>query len=179
MKMKNVYYLLFLSAIVGYVYDIVLDGVSLSQMNPANTSPRLRSSSSRERAMNERERVSMIFHYSFSHVLTSGLIHHSLAHTFSVMPFLSCLFCVILQLLAVARTTFEECVDQGMHAIDCKEFIDGEIINTFTGLDQYIQTKIVGKRSEDDEYYNAVVIPMSDEYMTLGRDGDGMIYYDL
>ncbi len=86
---------------------------------------------------------------------------------------------MILQLLAVARTTFEECVDQGMIAIDCKEFIDEEIINTFTGLDQYIQTKIVGKRSEDEEYYNAVVIPMSDEYMTLGRDGDGVIYYDL
>lgn len=176
MKMKNVYYLLFLSAIVGYVYDIVLDGVQLSQMNPpGNTSPRLRST-----AMNERERVSMISQYSsFSHFLTGGLIHHSLAHTFSVMPFLSFLFCVILQLLAVARTTFEECVQQGMTTVGCKEFIDEEILTTFTGLDQYIQTKIVGKRSEDDEYYNAVVIPMSDEYLTLGRDGDGIIYYDL
>ena len=95
------------------------------------------------------------------------------------MPFLSCLFCVILQLLAVARTTFEECVDQGMTAIDCQEFIDEEIVTTFTGLDQYIQTKIVGKRSEDDENYNVVVIPMGDDYMTLGRDSDGMIYYDL
>lgn len=176
MKMKNVYYLLFLSAIVGYVYDIVLDGVQLSQMNPpGNTSPRLRST-----AMNERERVSMISQYSsFSHVLTGGLIHHSLAHTFSVMPFLSCLFCVILQLLAVARTTFEECVNEGMTTLDCQEFIDTEIVNTFTGLDQYIQTKIVGKRSEDDENYNAVVIPMCDDFMTCGRDYDGLIYYDL
>lgn len=70
-------------------------------------------------------------------------------------------------------------MDQHMDATACKEFIDEEILTTFTGIDQFIQTKIVGKRSEDDEYYNAVVIPMSDEYMTLGRDGDGMIYYDL
>ena len=66
-----------------------------------------------------------------------------------------------------------------MDASACKEFIDEEILTTFTGIDQYIQSKIVGKRSEDDEYYNAVVIPMSDEFMTLGRDGDGVIYYDL
>ncbi len=91
MKMKNVYYLLFLSAIVGYVYDIVLDVVQLSQMNPpGNTSPRLRST-----AMNERERVSMISQYSsFSHVLTAvSFIIHWLTLSLLCHFFPACFVC--------------------------------------------------------------------------------------
>lgn len=66
-----------------------------------------------------------------------------------------------------------------MTAIQCKDFIDTQILSLFTEEDRFIRTKIVGKRDETDEWYNAIVIPMADNDLTLGRDGDGLVYYDL
>lgn len=135
MKLRNTYYLLFLSAIVGYVYDIVLDGVASASRNLDSSSPMLRGMGRLD-----------------ARVLDS-------------------------RLLAVVKETWTECVDQRLSAIDCKEFIDEEILTEFTGIDKFIQTKIVGKRNGLDEYYNAVVIPMDDDHMVVGRDGQ--VIYDL
>jgi len=64
-------------------------------------------------------------------------------------------------------------------AEECKDFIDKEIYTLFTEQDQYIRSIIIGKRLKSDRVYNAVVIPMNDNDMVEGRDGDGMVYYDL
>lgn len=66
-----------------------------------------------------------------------------------------------------------------MHVVTCKEYIDEYILTHFEGRDKYIRVIIKGKRSTGDEWYNTVVIYMDDYDMTLGRDSDGMIYYDL
>ena len=66
-----------------------------------------------------------------------------------------------------------------MTAIACKEFIDEEILTIFTEQDKFIRTRIIGKRSTEDEWYNAVTILMDDNDVVLGRDGDGMVYYGL
>ena len=66
-----------------------------------------------------------------------------------------------------------------MQAHVCKEFIDQEILSTFTGRDKYIRVIIKGKRSTGDEWYNTVVITMNDMDMAVGRDLDGLITYDL
>lgn len=62
-----------------------------------------------------------------------------------------------------------------MTAIQCKEFIDEEIISTFTDRDKYIRVIIKGKRKKGDSWYNTVVIYMDDNDMSLGRDGDGQV----
>lgn len=66
-----------------------------------------------------------------------------------------------------------------MKAEDCKEFIDKEIHDLFTDKDRYVRTLIMGKRKEDDQLYNVISIQMNDADMVEGRDGNGMIYYDL
>lgn len=77
-----------------------------------------------------------------------------------------------------------------MTVIACKDFIDEEIL-TFTEdnpldprwgydpRDHFVRTRIVGKRSEQDFWYNTIVIPMDENDMVLGRDHDGVIHYDL
>lgn len=55
------------------------------------------------------------------------------------------------------------CVDEGMDAVACKEFIDYEIFNYFTEQDQFIRTRIIGKRSfAEDDWYNVIVIMMDE-----------------
>lgn len=66
-----------------------------------------------------------------------------------------------------------------MTPVECKEFIDEEIHTFFTEEDRYIQTRIISQRNEADEWYNCVVIGMDDNDMVLGRNGDGLVYYDL
>ena len=58
-------------------------------------------------------------------------------------------------------------------------FIDEEILSLFEGDDRMTRTILVGKRSILDVFYNSIVIYMDDDNLALGRDGDGMIYYDL
>ena len=85
----------------------------------------------------------------------------------------------IAQILAVTKSAWPECINNHLTAIQCKEFIDTEILAFFTERDRFIQTRIVGPRNDDDEWYNAVVIAMDDSDHCVGRDGDGLIYYDL
>lgn len=66
-----------------------------------------------------------------------------------------------------------------MNGVSCKNFIDEEILSTFTGMDRNTRTNIVGKRDVMDVFYNTVVILMDDGDHVMGRDGDGMVYYDL
>lgn len=83
------------------------------------------------------------------------------------------------QMLATTKEVWPECVAQGMSAIECKFFIDDEILRLFTGEDQFIRTRIIGKRAYEDLWYNAVSIKMDDNDLALGRDSDGWIYYTL
>jgi hypothetical protein len=66
-----------------------------------------------------------------------------------------------------------------MTAVACKDFIDREIFQLFTERDQYVRSIIIGKRLKSDTWYNTVVILMNDNDMVEGRDGDGLVYYDL
>ena len=113
--------------------------------------------------------------------------------------------------MEVVKETFPECVEQHMNGIQCKTYIDEEILKTFTGDDRMTRTVLVEKRSILDIFYNSVVIPMDDDDIVLvsfgemwpaawfmanvhvtgpiyicfliwllqGRDGDGLVYYDL
>ena len=82
-------------------------------------------------------------------------------------------------MLIVSKSIWPECVNLRMSAGQCKEFIDNEIYNLFTDKDRYIRSLIVTKRTKTDPHYNAVSILMNDGDMVLGRDGNGMVYYDL
>ena len=66
-----------------------------------------------------------------------------------------------------------------MIAQTCKQFIDEEILTTFTDRDRYIRVIIKDKRKEYDEWYNTVVIYINDRHIVVGRDGDGIAYYDF
>jgi hypothetical protein len=68
-----------------------------------------------------------------------------------------------------------------MTAEQCKDFIDDIIYTSdqYTDQDKYVRSIIIGKRFKSDREYNSVVIMMNDDDMVFGRDGDGLIYYDL
>ncbi len=66
-----------------------------------------------------------------------------------------------------------------MNGVECKNFIDQEILSLFTGEDRMTRTVVTGKRSIMDFFYNSVVIYMDDGDIVQGRDGDGLIHYDL
>lgn len=83
------------------------------------------------------------------------------------------------RIMEVFKDTWPECTKQNMHALDCKQFIDEEIITTFTGRDRYIRVILRDKRKKWDDWYNTVVIHINDRHMTVGRDGDGIAYYDF
>lgn len=83
------------------------------------------------------------------------------------------------RILAVAKTRWPECI-QGNKSVDqCKTLIDQEVLDLNTENDRFIRTIIVGKRNEDDDLSNAIVVPMGDDDRVIGRDGDGLIYYDF
>lgn len=90
-----------------------------------------------------------------------------------------CTTSLVPQMLEVTKDAWPECVNLRMTALDCKAFIDNEIYSLFTERDKYVRSIIIGKRTKEDQWYNAVVIQMGDDDMVQGRDGDGMIYYDL
>lgn len=83
------------------------------------------------------------------------------------------------RLLKVTKDTWYECKDHNMDGVQCKEFIDHEILTLFEGQDRYIEAHIVSKRATADEWYNCIVIGMDDNDLTLGRDGDGLVWYDF
>ena len=83
------------------------------------------------------------------------------------------------KLLEVTKEAWPECVQNHLTALECKDFIDNEIYELFTERDQYVRSIIIGKRTKGDKWYNAVVIMMNDADMVMGRDGDGLVYYDL
>lgn len=82
-------------------------------------------------------------------------------------------------MLATTKEVWTECVDQSLSAYECKDFIDHEIRTLFTGDDKNIPTRIIGKRSKQDMWYNAVYITMDDNDLTVGKDCDGWVYYNL
>ena len=84
-----------------------------------------------------------------------------------------------LQLLAVTKSSWNECKAQKMTGEECKTFIDLEIYNLFTDRDRYIRTIIKGKRKKTDKYYNAVSILIGDNDMVEGLLGDGVVTYEL
>lgn len=83
------------------------------------------------------------------------------------------------QIAEVFKETWPECVDQKLTAVQCKEFIDEEILTTFTERDRHIRVIIKGKRSTGDPWYNTVVITMNDSDIVVGTNGDGQVEYDL
>ena len=62
---------------------------------------------------------------------------------------------------------------------ECKAFIDLFIYENFEGKDRYTRSIIQSRRKETDILYNAVTIVMDDGDMAIGRNGDGVMYYDL
>lgn len=83
------------------------------------------------------------------------------------------------QILAVAKTQWPECTSRKLSAVQCKNLIDAEVLDMNTENDRFIRTIVVGKRNVNDELSNSIVIFMDDYDRVLGRDGDGMIYYDF
>lgn len=52
----------------------------------------------------------------------------------------------------------------GNKSVDqCKTLIDQEVLDLNTENDRFIRTIIVGKRNEDDDLSNAIVVPMGDD----------------
>ena len=83
------------------------------------------------------------------------------------------------RMMEVFKETWPECVSQSMYAWQCKEFIDEEILTTFTERDKLIRVIIKDKRKNGDEWYNTVVITMDDQDMARGIEDDGLIAYDF
>ena len=81
------------------------------------------------------------------------------------------------------KTTWPLCTENHMTGEECQAYIDEEIITLFEGEDRNMRTHIVKKREATavnvDEWYNAMVIPMDDNDIVIGRNGDALIYYDL
>lgn len=82
------------------------------------------------------------------------------------------------RIMEVTKEIWPECVNKKMTGVQCKNFIDEEILTLFMGDDKLTRTILVGKRGKMDEWYNTVVVYMDDNDLVLGRDGDGMIYFD-
>ncbi|KAL7461583.1 hypothetical protein ACHAXS_002000, partial [Conticribra weissflogii] len=77
--------------------------------------------------------------------------------------------------LVINKYEWPECVHQQMTALECKEMIDREILLLNTGIHTTIRSVIIPKRGEDQEWYNAVVIPLFDSDKVAGRNGDGLV----
>ena len=83
------------------------------------------------------------------------------------------------QRLAVGKSIWPRCVNDRLSAIQCKELIDQDILDYNTDTDRFVRTIIVGKRQENDPLSNSLVLLMDDSDHVMGRDGDGIVYYDF
>lgn len=84
------------------------------------------------------------------------------------------------RVMAFVRQTWAECAELRWSGVECKNFIDEEILSPqTTGDDRLTRTIIVGKRNKMEEWYNTMVIYMGDDDIVLGRDGDGLVHYDF
>lgn len=83
--------------------------------------------------------------------------------------------------LAILKTRWPECMDNNLTSQECKELIDADIENLFTGIDKNITSHIVQVRRIEDDNYNLVVIQTSSESggLVQGPFGDGIVYYHL
>jgi len=79
------------------------------------------------------------------------------------------------RLLQIVKSLWPEC--ENKDAFWCKDLIDNELAQL--NLAEEVKTVIVYKRSEDSPTYNAVSIPLDDNDMCVGRDGDGLLHYDF
>ena len=66
-----------------------------------------------------------------------------------------------------------------MTAYECMDFIEQFIYENYTEEDRYVRAVIRGERSGADFWANSAVIEVSDNDMVIGRDDDGMVYYDM
>lgn len=82
-------------------------------------------------------------------------------------------------MLAVGKTTWPRCVNEKLNVYQCKEIIDQDIVDLNTDTDQFVRTVIIKKRKESDPLSNSIVLYMDDNDRVLGRDGDGIVYYDF
>ena len=86
------------------------------------------------------------------------------------------------QFLAILKTRWPECVNDGLTSSECKDLVDNEIqsTNLFTDNDKDITTHILHTRSLLDTTYNAVVIRVVEgSGRVVGVYRDGLVYYDL
>ena len=79
----------------------------------------------------------------------------------------------------VAKSKWPECVKRNYDVYQCKSLIDDEIVDMNEDTDKFIRTIVVGKRKKADPLGNSIVIYMDDHDRAMGRDKDGMVYYDL
>lgn len=83
------------------------------------------------------------------------------------------------RVMMMTQTVWPECAKNRLDAVQCKNFIDEMILSEYTGDDRLTRTLIMPKRRSLEEWYNSVVIYMDDDDMVLGRNGDGLIWYDF
>lgn len=104
------------------------------------------------------------------------------------MPFLppprpinTYLICPLSQFLAITKTAWPECVRNTLSVQQCKNKVDNDIADYFSGTDKQITAQIIRPRqATDEDNYNWVVIPT---YEVSGRVNgiyfNGMVFYDL
>jgi len=68
---------------------------------------------------------------------------------------------------------------QHMTVYECLDFIEQFIYENYTNEDRYVRPVIRGERSPADFWANSVVIDVGDNDITIGRDDDGMVHFDL
>lgn len=66
-----------------------------------------------------------------------------------------------------------------MTVYECLDFIEQFIYENYTEEDRYVRPVIRGERSPADSWSHSVVIPVGDNDIAIGRDDDGMMYFDL
>ena len=182
------FYMTAFSALVTYMYSVALKGNNFSFSNDWEEYGEFGPSTeqlARARRLGIEARVRAMFSFGdervFWHRPSIVAAHSSRHSSLTSRPSIPFDFFrpLAAQLLATTKEAWPECHAQAMTAIACKEFIDEEILTIFTEQDKFIRTRIIGKRSTQDEWYNAVTILMDDNDVVLGRDGDGMVYYGL
>jgi hypothetical protein len=80
------------------------------------------------------------------------------------------------RLLQLVKTLWPECIDKD--AFWCKNLIDSELAQLTFDRAEEIYSVIVYRRKNDSPTNNAFVIPVDDNDLVIGRDGDGLLHYD-
>ena len=86
-----------------------------------------------------------------------------------------------LRRITSSKTAWPECVRNTLSVQQCKNKVDNDIADYFSGTDKQITAQIIRPRqATDEDNYNWVVIPT---YEVSGRVNgiyfNGMVFYDL